>query len=395
MQITAITLKGHKKIINGLGKDIININLLDSNGIILIQGPNGIGKSTILSELTPFPSASLNWVGYATKMVNFTLDGDDYLVEYHWKDGKPVDAFFNKSRRGNIDPLFSDDDSVIPMTTKNTFAAVVEALELKLGLDPNYEALTCLSSYDNKSFALLRPAERKKFLNTIVQNLDVYNNIYKTLSKRSSIFKAMINSLTMKISNIGGNPLDFGELIRQHQTIVDSLTQEKSQHMKTILEYDMTPEQLEEYSNNVATLTKLREHYRDLNSEIKQASVRFFDTFHFRVEINQVSNILAFKENMVDELSRKRDQYRAQQVANDSSMVSCRKNIYEYSKLLNDCTASEDYKLFQRSLSASFKSELESSRLMIKETEERYDSSILQESVTFVREHFDLQTFQR
>ena len=48
-----------------------------------------------------------------------------------------------------------------------------------------------------------KPSERKKFVASIVECIEVYNDIYKTLSKRSSIFKSMINSITAKIDTIG------------------------------------------------------------------------------------------------------------------------------------------------------------------------------------------------
>lgn len=379
MYIERLCLSNHKKIFIGIGMSVYELK--PCQGINLIQGPNGAGKSTLLSELTPFPSDSSNWGDHGIKEVDFVLDRQRYHVEYHWRDHKRAEAFFTRNGES--------------MVTKNTFAAVIEALTLQLGLDPNFEALNHLSSYDNKSFALLQPAERKKFLATIVQNLDVYQNIYKTLSKRSSIFKAMVGTLNAKIANLGGNPLNFGELIRKHQLILDSLNAERESLMSQILAYQKTPQELAEYNENVRLAKQLREQYSKLMAEISTKQEAFAASFHYSVSLDEVSRVLFIKEKNLEDFTGKRETYYLQKHDLELGIQSCGDNIYHYGRHVADMLASEDYETYKTLSSDTYQEQLEQARSFIRMASS--DSSIHfdGEDITFVREcdPRTLQTF--
>ena len=41
----------------------------------------------------------------------------------------------------------------------------------------------------------MKPAERKKFVNSILNNVDAYNDMYKVLSKKSIMYKGIIKNI--------------------------------------------------------------------------------------------------------------------------------------------------------------------------------------------------------
>ena len=78
-------------------------------------------------------------------------------------------------------------------------------------LDNNFISLSQLSSED-RGLADKKPAERKKYINSILENLNVYNSMYKILSKKSSYLKSTINSINAKIASIGNKESLLNEL---------------------------------------------------------------------------------------------------------------------------------------------------------------------------------------
>ena len=66
-----------------------------------------------------------------------------------------------------------------------------------------------------------KPAERKKFVTSIINTLEVYNGMYKILTKKSSLYKSMINSILAKINTIGDPNALSGTLANVNARIED------------------------------------------------------------------------------------------------------------------------------------------------------------------------------
>ena len=192
MRITYIELNNYKRIYNGTGLYTVQYTFDDDCNVVKIIGNNGSGKSSLLRFLTPFPDAPSEIIPNATGYKNIVVaDGKDtYDIHYYYSEGKTSRASIVSSVTGELNP-------------SGNIVSAKEIITNMFSLDPGFETLSLLTGYDKKSIAMMRPSERKAFISSLLQNLDAYTNIYKTLSKRSSIFKAMIQSLSSKINSIG------------------------------------------------------------------------------------------------------------------------------------------------------------------------------------------------
>ncbi len=88
------------------------------------------------------------------------------------------------------------------MNPSGNISSCRELINEELELDSNYIALTQLSN-TKRGIADLRPSDRKKFVNGILSSTDVYNTMYKTLSKKSSHYKSLMTNISAKIDNVG------------------------------------------------------------------------------------------------------------------------------------------------------------------------------------------------
>ena len=182
---------------NGLGGlEKLEIDFSKSrNNIILISGINGCGKSTLMSSLNPFPDPSSSYVPSKDAEKILTLiDGSD---TYHIRITSPCDVKGNRK----VTKAFISKNG-LELNENGNISSYKEIIFSEFELDSNFASLSRLSSTD-RGLGDKTPSERKKFASSIVDNLETYNSMYKTLNKKSLIFKSHINNLHTKIQNIG------------------------------------------------------------------------------------------------------------------------------------------------------------------------------------------------
>lgn len=199
MRFKSIELINYIGIYNGMGLKKIFIDFTKClNHLIIIRGDNGSGKSTLFKAISILPDSNDGFIPNqeARKTIEI-LDGEVlYKILYvhtpNNKDSFSTKGFFYKM----VDGVFVDMNPLGSITTCK------DLIFTEFNLDYNFEALTRLSAED-KGLAAKKPAERKQFINSITDSLEVYNDINKTMRQRTTSFKTMITSINRKLKELG------------------------------------------------------------------------------------------------------------------------------------------------------------------------------------------------
>ena len=261
MRITYIRLENYIGIYNGRGDDILEIDLSQNvNPIVIIRGTNGSGKSTLLKSLTPINDDSNAIVPGVTgrKVIRYLHNGITYEIEYVHpidKEGK------RKQTRGQVYKYGPNGkEELNPTWNVSSAKDIIYSL---FNLDSNFLALSQLSSED-RGLADKKPAERKSFVSSIISGIEAYNAMYKIISKKHSMYKSLIQSLTAKINRIGNKE----DLDLRYNTITKQVSQAISDRDASIQRIAMLRAKLDE--NNAEKLleeyTKIRDKY-ELNKK--------------------------------------------------------------------------------------------------------------------------------
>ena len=200
MKFMYLELDNYIGIYNGMGLTNIKIDMSKCMyRTLIIRGENGSGKSTIFKAMSVFPDSNDAFIpGQAATKKVVILDHDVLysIIFYHGVkmngDRDTTKAYISKTVNGQVYDL----------NTNGNVSSFKDIISDELNLDPNFLALSQLSS-DDKGLANKRPAERKKFVGSIIDSLEVYNAIYKSISKKSSNLKAVINRSSKRIKLIG------------------------------------------------------------------------------------------------------------------------------------------------------------------------------------------------
>lgn len=278
MRMLLFEIAGYKKLLTGIGKEKISIDFSKStHNICLIVGPNGSGKSSLLEAMHPLPDSNDNFIEGRIAYKKIIYDNGYSIYIEHGVNDKGVrqqsKAYIKKSTI----------DGVIELNPNGNITSYKELLESELEIDGAFVALSKLSSED-KGLADKRPAERKKLLNSVVPNMDVYNAINKTIVKRSTIFKSMINSLTTKIDNIG-NPEQLQSTLVSMNNRLNRLEQTKNETVAAISENDAKIKLIDPDSS-------IQKLYEEVSRELEQTK-RDIDSIGIINYQNKVKSILS------------------------------------------------------------------------------------------------------
>ena len=217
MRFTYLELENYIGIYNGMGLYNIKINFLKSkHRICVIKGTNGSGKTTIQSALSLFPDGNESFIPDkpAKKIVRVLNNNIEYEVKF-FHDIRtsgvriPTKAFITKK---------TPDGNEVELNPSGNVTSYKDILYQEFKLDSNFFALTRLSM-DDRGLGYKRPADRKKFVNSIIESLDVYNEIYKTISKKANNIKAVMNNITSRLGSIG----DKGSIVSLRDSLADEI----------------------------------------------------------------------------------------------------------------------------------------------------------------------------
>ena len=261
MRITYIRLENYIGIYNGRGDEVLEIDLSQNvNPIVIIRGTNGSGKSTLLKSLTPINDDSNAIVTGVTgrKVIRYLHNGITYEIEYVHPVDKEGKRKQTKAQVYKYGP--NGKEELNPTWNVSSAKDIIYSL---FNLDSNFLALSQLSSED-RGLADKRPAERKSFVSSIISGIEAYNAMYKIISKKHSMYKSLIQSLTAKINRIGNKE----DLDLRYNTITKQVSQAISDRDASIQRIAMLRAKLDE--NNAEKLleeyTKIRDRY-ELNKK--------------------------------------------------------------------------------------------------------------------------------
>lgn len=267
MKITYLKLENFVNIKAGMKKTKIEIDLSQSkNNLILLCGPNGTGKTSLLSELHPFAnSGNMDVRGEANLIIEgkdgykeiHILDKDDkYIIKHHYlfsKKTKSVKSFITKNG--------------IELNPNGNVKSFKEAVNEHLGLDHELLKLMRLGS-NVTSLINMKSTNRKNFATKLFSDIEVYNGFYKKVSEEYRNIRAVMKSTADKISKFNIQDEDeFDKQIELTQCEIDNYNTDKDMIQKEI---NVLESKINDIKIDDEELVK--ESFKSLESEINSAN---------------------------------------------------------------------------------------------------------------------------
>lgn len=268
MRFTHVRLVNYIGIYQGCMLNELSIDFTKcKNRICMIKADNGGGKSTLLKALSVYPDGNDMIIPGKPGLKEIGIIDND--IQYEIVIEHPVNKDGSRGiNRAYIKKL--TDNGYIEMNSTGTIKSYKDFIETEFGLDPNFVILSSLSTED-KGLVDKAPAERKKFVNSIINGVEVYNNINKVLNKRNSINRSMMNNLMTKIENIGEEEKAKALLVSVNNKISELETR-KSILQKKISDADSMIQILDPNLEIQTLDTKIRVELESIETELRKQS---------------------------------------------------------------------------------------------------------------------------
>lgn len=218
MRITYLKLKGYANIFAGLRRKSIEVDLRKSKRkIVLIMGDNGSGKTSILSQLQPYPFTVgdnregkgiilENEEGY--KEIHYDVNGVIYVIKHYISTTGTVKSYMTK-----------DGEELNPNGNVRSFEEVVEAC-----LHITKDTLQLMRLGTNSStFIKMSSAKRKSFTGDLLSDLNVYTALYKKMNDDFRNIRTLMKSVTSKMETLNIHDVEgFKSSIKDMVSYVDT-----------------------------------------------------------------------------------------------------------------------------------------------------------------------------
>ena len=355
MKYQWIELQNYAGIYNGMRLNQIKIDFTKcKTNKILIRGDNGSGKSTLMSAINVNPDSNDKFIPNAEARKNLCIvdNGIEYIIRYI----HPVTNAGRGTTKGYISKNING--QMVELNPNGNISSCKDILYQEFNLDSNFMALSQLSSED-RGLVDRKPAERKKLLNGILSTLDTYNNIYKTLNKKASIFRSTTNSLAYKIDSIG-DETTLQLNLKSVENRINSLEAKKNELIESsaaikveinkfleilkVNNYDIIVSELSEVKNTVKSLDKSIKNIMDKYgiSDISKvdAFIKHIEADCIRLESDidndrkQLPLLLAQRESECKELEDKTAKLNALQ--SDYNYLDIKNAKQEAENIVND-----------------------------------------------------------
>lgn len=285
MKILYLKLTNFINIITAFNTETIEIDFSKSNNnVVLLTGPNGSGKTSILSCLHPFPTNGNMDVRSDNPII---VPRENGYKEIHISDGDDlyvIQHFYTRNGDKHIIKSYIQKNGV-ELNENGNVTSFKEIVEKELGLEQDYMKLTRLGS-NVTNFIDMKRQERKNFTGKIISEADIYLSYHKKIMADKNKVNIQINHTSDLIRRLQVD--DLGELKKaqkslQHQ--IEALTAkiEKANSELSVLQYQL---------NDCGDIPAMRERIQEKEKELKHIQKALARASEIKISVSTLKSMI-------------------------------------------------------------------------------------------------------
>lgn len=285
MKILYLKLTNFINIVTAFNTETIEIDFSKSNNnVVLLTGPNGSGKTSILSCLHPFPTNGNMDVRSDNPII---VPRENGYKEIHISDGDDlyvIQHFYTRNSDKHIIKSYIQKNGV-ELNENGNVTSFKEIVEKELGLEQDYMKLTRLGS-NVTNFIDMKRQERKNFTGKIISEADIYLSYHKKIMADKNKVNIQINHTSDLIRRLQVD--DLGELKKAQKSLqrqIEDLTAkiEKANSELSVLQYQL---------NDCGDISAMRERIQEKEKELKHIQKALARASEIKISISTLKSMI-------------------------------------------------------------------------------------------------------
>lgn len=362
MKILNITLENFTAIKNALDANKIFIDFSTTeNKICILIGPNGSGKTSILSMMQPFADVGNLDIRSSTNLIISDKDGFKEITIEKNGDIYTIQHYYTHHKDKNHSVKSYIKKNGVELNVNGNVTSFKEYVKEELGIESDYLKLIRLGS-NVTSLIELTPTERKNFMGKIMDDIGIFLEYYKSVNNKLRQLEEMISHSVDKEKKLGISDKDeYKKEIEDLEEEINDLNKSFMDYNSKLAVYDNIIDSIEDLDNlrdNLSSTTKT--YNKMLNIINKKDLLENDDVNYYRDKINELnnqinslknthnSNIILIQNSLshLDNLNNQLQEYQIQlskEMNSDKELNSIknnlnnmRKRIREYEDILGD-----------------------------------------------------------
>lgn len=210
MKIQKLILQNFASIFVGMSLKKIELDFSKAKNVVtLLLGPNGSGKTSILSNLHPFAYPGSVDVRNNSELILEGKDGYKYVEIEDDDNIYVIKHFYMFKNKNRVVKSFISKNGT-ELNPNGNVSSFGQVLEMELGLEPEFLKLLRLGS-NVTSFINMKGSERTKFASELLSDIDVYSEYYKKINNDSRLLKALIKTSSDKLHRLNISDIEKEE----------------------------------------------------------------------------------------------------------------------------------------------------------------------------------------
>ena len=274
MKIEYLELKNFSNINTAFKTKKLSIDFTKcKNKIVLLTGPNGSGKTSILSCLHPFatngnldirndnPLVLIGKEGY--KEIRINDDGNEYIIKHHYIPSKETHSVKSYIMRNGVE-----------LNPNGNVTSFKERVKEELDIEMDYLKLARLGS-NVTNFIDLKTTERKSFMGKILDEVEIYLKYYKKITNDMREVKSIISHTIDKLGKLNIN--DEDELKKYQKKLSKELAEYENKLSDINSKISINSYEINKYDSPLVVKENLDVKKKEMNKILKVLSKKSSD----------------------------------------------------------------------------------------------------------------------